>query len=163
MASASVGIRARLQSCITIFHKRSAFSLGTVESWFRETIEIFVLIRYSHAAGSKNFGFFSSFTTFSEMFNALPPSASVTTFKTSQLQLGGVVDDRFISECLAAIPDGTEFLLLKTENGTMNNNSGETHAELHEALDLCTDYRLSLAGILLLGEWSRRYWCICSR
>jgi hypothetical protein len=47
--------------------------LGTLESWLRDPPEILVLIRYSRAAGNKDFEFFSSFDTLSNRTRQLPP------------------------------------------------------------------------------------------
>jgi hypothetical protein len=66
-----------------------------------------VLIRYSHAAGSKSFELFHSFSTLREKLSQLPPSTSVIVFKEPQLPLRGMVDDNFIAQCLSFISDGT--------------------------------------------------------
>ena len=55
--------------------------VATLERWFRDQPEILVLIRYSHAAGSKSFEFFSSFATLSERLRPLPPRTSVMAFR----------------------------------------------------------------------------------
>lgn len=114
--------------------------LRCVESWLQSRPEILVLIRYSHAAGSKDFEFSSSFAAFSERLRHLPPATNVIVFKQHQLPIRGVVDEGFIAECLNRIPNGTEFLLVETERSTAGDHSwfhhvaGESHAELHDAL-----------------------------
>ena len=115
--------------------------LGTLESWLRDLPEILVLIRYSHAAGNKDFEFFSSFGTLSNRIRQLPPRTSVVAFRQPQLPLRGVVDECFIASCLSRIPDGSEFLVLETtrraygEMSWLHNEAGESHAELREALE----------------------------
>jgi hypothetical protein len=115
--------------------------LGTLESWLRDLPEILVLIRYSHAAGNKDFEFFSSFGTLSSRIRQLAPRTSVVAFRQPQLPLRGLVDECFISSCLSRIPDGSEFLVLETtrraygEMSWFHNESGESHGELREALE----------------------------
>src|SRR5882757_9953771 len=87
---------------------------GTLESWLRSLPEILVLIRYSAAAGSKDFEFFSSFAALSNRIRQLPPSTSIIAFRQPQLPLRGVVDEAFIANCLSRVPDGSAFLVLET-------------------------------------------------
>jgi len=114
--------------------------LATVESWFKTQPEILILIRYSHAAGSKDFEFFSAFTALRDRLRQLAASTSISAFRQHQLPMRGVVDDEFVAKCLNCIPDKTEFLLLETEPSTAGGHSwfrhtgGESHAELREVL-----------------------------
>jgi hypothetical protein len=114
--------------------------LGKLESWLGAQPEILVLIRYSLAAGSKGFEFFSSFDDLATRIHQLPPSTSIIAFKQPQLQLRGVVNDDFIANCLSRVPNGSEFLVLETALLTPENKSrlhwaGETHSELREVLE----------------------------
>jgi hypothetical protein len=115
--------------------------LGTLESWLRDLPEILVVFRYSHAAGNKDFEFFSSFGTLSNRMRQLPPRTSVVAFRQPQLPLRGLVDECFIASCLSRIPDGSEFLVLETtcrvygEMSWFHHEAGESHAELREALE----------------------------
>jgi hypothetical protein len=115
--------------------------LGTLESWLRGLPEILVLIRYSAAAGNKDFEFFSSFGTLSNRIRQLPPSTSIIAFRQPQLPLRGLVDECFIASCLSVIPDGSELLVLEMTRRAYGDKSwvhweaGESHAELREALE----------------------------
>jgi hypothetical protein len=111
--------------------------LKPLESWFSSNSEILVLIWYSHAAGSKSFELFRSFSTLRERLCQLPPSTNVIAFKHLQLPLRSMVDDNFIAQCLSFISDGTEFLLLETnaEAQWSNHVAGESHSELRGALE----------------------------
>lgn len=115
--------------------------LATLDEWLQGKREILLLIRYSHAAGSKEFEFFSSFETLSERLDSLPPRTCVTAFKQPQLPIRGVVDDDFITNCLSAIADGSEFLVVETTRRTagrvswFHHGAGESHAELREELE----------------------------
>ena len=107
--------------------------LDQIKSFFDTTSEVLVLIRYSRAAGSKNFQFLTSFAAFESLLNPLPVSASVTVFKSSDLPHRGIFDDAFLASILTAIADGTEFFLIDLENN--NFTSGDTHGELREAME----------------------------
>jgi hypothetical protein len=115
--------------------------LDKLESWLRARPEILVLIRYSHAAGNKDFELFSSFAALSNRIRQLPPSTSIVAFRTPQLPLRGVVTESFVASCTNHIPDGSEFLVLETTRRTYGEESwfhwkaGESHAELREALE----------------------------
>ena len=117
--------------------------LDTVESWFRSQPEILALIRYSHAAGNREFELFSSFRDFAERLRQLPHLACVIAFRQPQLPLRGVVDDSFIARCLQSIPDGSEYVVTETVRrvyGRMSwfhYGSGQSHAELRDDLEEC--------------------------
>jgi hypothetical protein len=111
--------------------------LKPLESWFSSNSEILVLIRYSHAAGSKSFELFRFFSTLRERLSQLPPSTNVIAFKHPQLPLRSMVDDNFIAQCMGSISDGTEFLLLETdaEAQCFGHVAGESHSELRGVLE----------------------------
>jgi hypothetical protein len=115
--------------------------LNTVEHWLLGQTEILVLIRYSRAAGSKSFEFFTSFAVLEDRLRQLPPETSVTAFRRPQLLLRGVADDQFIARCLSSIPDGVEFLVVETVRRTagraswFHEEAGESHGELRQALE----------------------------
>lgn len=117
--------------------------LGTLESWFRSQPEILLLIRYSHAAGSKDFEFFSSFQSLADRIRGLPPLTCVIAFRQPQLPLRGVVDDAFISRCLSGIADGSEYLVVETvrrvygSRSWFHDDAGVSHAELRDDLEEC--------------------------
>ena len=114
--------------------------LETLEHWLNERPEILLLIRYSRAAGSKSFEFFSSLKKLHLRLLELPPSTNVIAFRQPQLPLRGVVDDAFIEKCIHSIPEGTEFVVVETGPRTPGKASrffdvaGESHQELREAL-----------------------------
>ncbi len=115
--------------------------LGTLESWFRSQPEILVLIRYSHAAGSKDFEFVSSLQELSDRMSQLPPRTCVIAFKQPQLPLRGIVDDSFIAKCLSNVPDGSEYLVVETVRRVAGRHSwfhygaSELHVELRDDLE----------------------------
>ena len=117
--------------------------LGTLESWLRCQPEILVLIRYSHAAGSRDFEMFTSFQSLADRIRELPPLTSVIAFRQPQLPLRGVVDDEFISRCLSSIPEGSEYLVVETvrrvygRRSWFHHDAGVSHAELRDDLEEC--------------------------
>jgi hypothetical protein len=115
----------------------SAF-LGALENWLRSRPEILVLIRYSWAAGSKEFEFFFSYKSLAGRLSQLPPSTSVIAFRQPRLPLRGVVDADFISTCLNALTENSEFLVLETRERDAHWVAGETHAELRNELEKLT-------------------------
>src|SRR5436190_2260537 len=88
--------------------------LSTLESWLRARSEILVLIRRSHAAGSKDFEFFTTFQSLSDRIRELPPLTSIIAFRQPQLPIRGVVDEEFISRCVSNVPHGSEYLVVET-------------------------------------------------
>jgi hypothetical protein len=115
--------------------------LATLQDWLREQHEIPVLIRYHAAAGGKNFEFFSSFHALAERLNHLPTRTSVIAFKRPQLSFRGIVDDDFIAKCVSSIPDGSEYLVVKTRLPAYDKSSithwsaGESHCDLRRDLE----------------------------
>ena|ERR1041385_1431177 len=120
--------------------------LGLIESWLNAHGEIFVLFRYSHAAGNKDFEFFSSFTMFAERLLRLPPLTGVSVFRQRQLPIRGKITESFIAACLKDIPNGTEFLVLEVapEKPDPHHIAGESHAELRKALEELRDHFVAL-------------------
>jgi hypothetical protein len=115
--------------------------LTTLEAWLRSQPEILVLIRSSHAAGAKDFEFFTSFQDLSGRIGQLPPRTCVIAFRPPPLPLRGTVDDSFVAKCLSSIPDGTEYLVVETVrrvDGQMSwfhHGAGELHVELRDDLE----------------------------
>jgi hypothetical protein len=115
--------------------------LETVKGWLDHRGEILVLVRYSHAAGQKDFEFFTSFEVFLKSVAELPPLACVTVLAQPQLPLRGMVDDHFITTCLDLLPENEEHLVIEMEpriyEGTswFHHGSGFSHAELIAELE----------------------------
>jgi len=128
--------------------------IGTLESWFQSRPEILVLIRYSHAAGSKSFEFFSLCQRLADRIQELPPRTSVIAFRQRQLPLRGVVDDEFILRCLSSIPDGSEYLVVETvrrvSRSWFHHDAGISHVELRDDLEEC---RGALVAVGLYPDW----------
>jgi hypothetical protein len=129
--------------CSTLVSTADPTFLATLESWFRSHPEILVLIQYSHAAGSKDFEFFTSFQSLAGRIRELRPLTSVIAFRQPQLPLRGVVDDEFISRSLSTIPDGSEYLVVEKDRRVYSYGSwfhhyaDDSHADLRDHLEEC--------------------------
>ena len=116
-----------------------AFQAKTAR-WIAERHEVLALIRYSHAAGSKDFEFFDSVEAFAARLRELPPRTCVTVFGERQLPLRGRVNDDLIRQALALVPDGTEFAIVGLERVRYGeyawypHTTGETSVELGQEL-----------------------------
>jgi hypothetical protein len=114
--------------------------LGTLRSWLASQPEILVLIRYSYAAGSKEFELISSYAEATERLALLPPRTCVIAFREPQLPIRGEVTEQFVEECLGRVTEGTEFLVLEAEATQHGSRSwrhwdaGTSHAELRDVL-----------------------------
>jgi len=114
--------------------------LGRVSGWIGDRDEVLALIRYSHAAGAKDFEFFDSAGAFRARLGNLSPRDCVTVFGRPQLPLRGRADESFVRQALALVPDGAEFLVVGLEPVRYGcaswypHSAGETHAELRESL-----------------------------
>lgn len=127
--------------------------LRSLEDWLSRQSEIMILVRYSRAAGSKSFGFFSSFATLRQRLAQLKAETSVTAFRRPQLPLRGRVDDDFIGKCLSLIPAGSEFLVLETDP-RMATQQWLYHHEAGESLDEFLKVLDGLRGRLVaVGEY----------
>jgi len=115
--------------------------LETLSAWFRCHGELLLLIRYSHAAGSKDFEFFSSMKILGERLLGLPPRTCVIVFRQPQLPIRGLVDESFITRCLNNIPEGEEFLVVDLDlriygrASWFHHGVGDSHEELREELE----------------------------
>lgn len=114
--------------------------LATIESWCSDQSEVLALVRFRCGAGSREYRLFSSFSDLHEMIQKAPNGACITVFRNPKLPLRGVVDDIFIESCLAAIPDGAEYLMFETvpvvagKHSWYHYGSGETLAALKDDL-----------------------------
>jgi hypothetical protein len=115
--------------------------LSTVKSWFGTRDEILLLIRYAYAAGNRDIEIISTAQDFAKRLAQLAPRTSITAFRDHTLPLRGVVDDAYIADCLATIPDGVEYVIVETKprvDGAcswFHQETGTSHKELRESLE----------------------------
>jgi hypothetical protein len=79
-------------------NENSIFSdrlLALAREWIEITEEMFVVIRYSRSAGSKDYFFFNSFPAYQATIRCLPAEAEVILFRERQLRYRGIADENF--------------------------------------------------------------------
>ena len=132
----------------------SAF-LDTAAQWIAEDGEVFVIIRHPNAGGTRAYEHIVAQDDFAKRVSQLKPATSVVVCKGQHLRLRGVVDDAFIDQAIATIPNGDEWLIV----GQMPVNygaawwfpdvCGDSHAELESELGDDTFYGQSVfAGVV---------------
>lgn len=107
--------------------------------------EIAALFRFHAAAGSRSYEFFETVESFLERIDELPPQTSVLVFRTPQFPVRGTANDELIQRAKEAIPDGTDWAVVRTTLITMGSQSwfhdfeDSSHKELENELrdDFC--------------------------
>jgi hypothetical protein len=137
--------------------EQSAFDinfLNTIEQWFTLRGEIFVVARFSHTAGGRDYLWFKKFESFREQVSLFPPQTDIIVFRDNLFPLRGVVDDYLIQQSLTLIPNPGEFMVLNVlepPDGSLNHAwTGDNHAELLETL---RDMRGESVSIGLHPPW----------
>lgn len=111
--------------------------LDVVRAWFTMSNNIFVVVRYSRMAGAKDYFWFSDYAPLDSLLHRLPPQTEVIAFRDNQFPLHGVVDDSFIQQVLALIPENTEAMIsdsIAPSNARIDITICESHSELLESL-----------------------------
>lgn len=114
--------------------------LGEVSYWFESSDELFVAVRYAHSGGARDYLFARSFEQILDLANILPPTTDIVVFRQKQLPYRGTADGKLLSTVLAAIPDGTNWLVLSRRRENEQDytpKSGSTHAALRAELEEC--------------------------
>lgn len=127
-----------------------------VRRWLEQNGEIFVVVRYSHAAGARDYLFFSSFSDFRDLVSSLPPMADIIVFRDKQLPIRGIADDALLKRALNEIKDGEEYLLTEVERVDLRSTyytEGISHDELCSEFK---DFRGKEVAAGVMPEWSRR-------
>lgn len=130
--------------------------LTTVGAWIEQDAEVFVLVRYHAAGGTRDHEFHSSMQAFEQRLSSLPERACVTVIRGRHLALRGVVDDALIQQALSTIEDGREWLVQSFEKTVAGSAwwyayaAGESLAELESDLQ---DYRGQRVAIGVHPDW----------
>ena len=115
--------------------------IDTLQGWLGTQSELLLMFRYPNAGGSRDFEVHSSPAAIARRLSRLPPQTSVIAFRKPHLPIRGISTPALIQAALAAIPDGTEFLVVETvlttygKRSWYRNASGESHIELREELE----------------------------
>jgi hypothetical protein len=115
------------------------------DAWLLQGGEILVMLRYSRAAGSRDWYFARDSEWLRSLIGPLPAETSVILFRQSHLPLRGTAGKELAESAEALLPDGVEFLVVQLEPHRHHSpthsmewtvsQAGESHAELREAID----------------------------
>lgn len=113
--------------------------LAKVDAWIAASGEVLVIMRYLRAAGSKDYALVSTSQDFRVLTDACGDGTDIIVFRDPQLPLRGKVDAEFIGHAKALVPDGHEYLYMRTtpeEEGDPRcwGEMGDAHGCLAEDL-----------------------------
>jgi hypothetical protein len=111
--------------------------LNVIADWLSATGEVFVVLRFPYAAGSRDYAFCISLEAVKGVIGRVPPATDVIVFRKPQLPLRGKVTDAFISRAFGTIPEKSSYLIvnLRPDPGYFcSGRSGSSHTELAEDL-----------------------------
>lgn len=111
----------------------------TVKGWLATSNELLIVMRYLRAAGAKDYLFIRSEAEFRQRIEACPLGTDIIVFRDPQLPIRGTVTSEFIAEIQSRIPDGAEYLIVRTSpdepiGQRITGYPGDTHADLVEDL-----------------------------
>lgn len=118
-----------------------------IAEWLKANGEVFAVLRFQYAAGSRDYAFCNSLESVKELLARVPSGTDVIVFRRPQLPFRGRVTDVFISEALRIIPEQTSYLMvnLRPDPGYFcSGRSGSSHAELAEDLKDFTGTEVAL-------------------
>jgi len=107
-----------------------------IRCWLADREEILVMVRFSHAAGNREYRLFRSIEDLRDWIATLPSRTSVIAFRNGSLSLRGAIDETLIARCLRELPEGSEYLVVHFEPWTAGRrtwfhyDSGTSHREL---------------------------------
>ena len=130
--------------------------LETIRSWLSFGSEVLTLVRYRCGAGSREYQLVSSFEALISRLNELPAGACVTAIRDPGLSIRGVIDDALITACLAAVPEGVEYLMAETERTTAGRCSWYHYGSGDSLACLLEDLQDSRGRSVVVGrhpEW----------
>lgn len=122
--------------------------LASVDNWIEQNKEVFVVMRYLRAAGAKDYALITNSNDFRKLIDICPEGTDIIVFRDPQLPLRGVVDTNFIENAKALIPDGDEYLYIRTEPEQDIRCFGEM-GDLHISLD--EDLGEEVGGSVAIG------------
>jgi hypothetical protein len=113
--------------------------LSTVGGWIAASGEVFVVVRYLMAAGTKDYAFCRSLSEIRGVVDAVANGTDIVVFRERQLPIRGTVTPEFIEQVVATIPDGSEFLVVRTAETVAGDHrrsgeAGDTAVDLRETL-----------------------------
>jgi len=131
---------------------------ATLQTWLNETSELFVELYYPRSGGSGWFYLLRSPADIKHLIEQARDGALFFLLKQKQFPLRGIVDDAFISQALATIADGEDYLItdlaIYPEHVSFFGD-GQTHKQLLADLH---DLRGLLVGVGREPDTNPTYW-----
>lgn len=125
--------------------ERSVFDnsfLSLVERWLTETGEIYVVIRYSHSAGAKDYLLIHTFLELQEKLRSLPAKTEVIVFRRRQLPIRGIADEKLLHLALSEISEGVEWTMEEYDaNAQTISRCLEGGTERRELIESFEEYK----------------------
>jgi hypothetical protein len=118
----------------------SPIFLVTIKRWIAEQGEVLALFRFSRAAGSRSWEFFSCFEAFQKRLAEQCPETCIIVFSNHDLKTRGIVDEAFISHAVSTFQEHADWMLVCLEKITLgkaswyHDNPIETRGELEDEL-----------------------------
>jgi len=114
--------------------------LEIVKNWIEKDGEVYLMLWFHCAGGTKHHWLLNSFAHFLSIIEATEGYCSVDVYRHPNFPLRGVVDDAFIRQALVDFPDGENWFLLayeqNSDQGTPCDVWGDnSHTALLEALN----------------------------
>lgn len=111
--------------------------LTQVEEWLNVQREIFLVIRYSHRGGMRDYVIINTNDAFIDLINVLPPRTEVIVMPQSNLPLRGIADESLLEHMLDSFEAGKPHVLLELDSTDL---SGLTHVEIDNQEELISEY-----------------------
>jgi hypothetical protein len=132
--------------------------IATVQDWLAHSHELWVELYYPHSGAGGTFYFISTTADFHDLVHQARGGAIFFILRHQQYPIRGLVDDAFIQDAVANIPDGTAYEIVDLAvypTALSFYGSGDSHHELREDLDQC---RGVFVGLGKLPNTPDKYW-----
>jgi hypothetical protein len=91
--------------------------LTELKQWIEATAEIFIEIHYPHTGGVCDYLFVHSFLELETLLSLLPAAAGLIAYRQQALPLRGEAAEILLLRTKEAIPDGTDWFLIRRKGG----------------------------------------------
>ena len=89
--------------------------LSTVKDWIEIDGEVYLMLWFHAAAGTKHHWLLNSYDHFISVLDSVHGYCSVDVYQDPRFPIRGVVNDELIQQALAAFPDGEDWFLMVLE------------------------------------------------
>jgi hypothetical protein len=127
----------------------SEFFLARVQTWIAGNGEVFVVIRYSHRGGMRDYVIVNDNVAFAELLKRLPPKTEVIVMADKFLELRGIANEELLSRMNNQISPGKSYVLL--ELGA-HDPLATKQVEFESPADIASDYEDFRGCFVAFGE-----------